>query len=272
MKFYHSSMIITLLLFNHQVNAFWNKWIDTISTKISNNTEVIMHREFPKAQYLELNNEQGSIVINSWKQSTIAVEVVTTCPESSLKNIKIDMEYIDQDIKIHTIFTDPKIKGSVLFNILVPKDTNLIISTKQGDIIIKDVDGSLDVETMHGDIKILNPHHEVQAKNMHGSIVIRTDKITADKEFNLEVDKGDIELYTTQTINTYLNAHALNGKVTCDLAVKLDSKTTKLDAAAWKQFRQIVHGSIGTPISKVHMNAHNGSITILPYTKQNDIF
>jgi len=272
MKYYRLSMMITLLLSNLQVNAFWNKFVDTISTKINNTTETITHREFQKVKHLQLNNEQGSIIINSWQQNSIAIEVITTCPELSCKNITIDMEEIDDTVKINTTFNDPKLKGTVLFNILVPKNTHLTIKTKQGDIVIKDVNGALDIETIQGDIKILNPHRDLNAKNMNGSIIIRTDKIESDQTFTIESDKGDVEFYTTQQINTYLKAQALHGKVTCDLLVNLDNSTTKLDATAWKKFRQVAHGSIGLSSSNLTIHAHNGSIMILPYTKQNDIF
>jgi DUF4097 and DUF4098 domain-containing protein YvlB len=272
MKFYHVWFTIILLSSTTCLHSFWNKWVDTISAKINNSTELIMHKEFPKAQLIEINNEQGSIIINSWKQDSIAIEVITSCAEAVLKDIKVDIEYIDNSIKIHTIFVDPKVKGSVLFNILVPHKINIVVVTKQGDIVVKDVYGKLNLQTVSGDIKLLNPHENTEAKTSAGSIIIRTDLINPNKEFNLETDKGNIEFYTTTTIHTRLLASALQGKITSDLPITLTSKITKLDAAAWKEFRQVVDGSIGTSTSTLNMTALNGSIAILPYTKQNDIF
>jgi len=272
MNLYRYGIIFLFLSSSIPIHAFLNTWFDSISAKINNTTELIMHREFSKAQRLEINNEQGSIIINSWTQSIIAVEVITSCPEASLKNIKTDMQHINDCIKIHTTFTDPKSKGSIIFNILVPKDIDIYVTTKQGDIIIKDTHGSLQLQSDCGDIKLLNPLKNITAQTINGSIIIRTDCIEQDKEFNLTTKKGNIELYTTPIINVRLHAHALNGKITSDLPVTLDSKTTKLDAAAWKEFRQFVQGSIGIPLSKLTMHSDHGSISILPYTKQNDIF
>ncbi|MBV8661106.1 MAG: hypothetical protein JO129_03100 [Candidatus Dependentiae bacterium] len=272
MKFYQLRMMITFLFCSFQADAFWTQWVDTIAAKINNITDVIVHKEFPKAKCLELSNEAGTIVINSWKQDSIAIEVITSCPEISHKDIKVDMECIQDIIKIHTIFTDQKIKGSVVFNILLPKDTDLTITTKQGDIIVKDVIGDLNLETLQGDIKLVNPHCALQAKTETGNILIRTDFIEEAKEFNLISDKGNIELYITQTINSYVHANAPQGKVISDLPITLDSQTTLLNAQAWKNFRQIVHGTIGKPLSTLNLSAHNGSIAIMPYMKQNDIF
>ncbi|AXK61031.1 hypothetical protein [Candidatus Chromulinivorax destructor] len=272
MKFYHVCVTMALLSSTQVMHSFWNTWIDTIVTKINNTTELIMHKEFDKAQLIAINNEQGAVIINSWKQKTIALEIITTAPQATIKDINIDIECIDNSIKIHTTFLDSKIKGSVLFNILVPHDTNITIKTKQGDIVVKDVYGTLDLATGAGDIKLLNPHDNLQAHTGNGLICMRTDSMQADKICNLETDKGNIEFYTTATSNTHVHACAPQGKITSDIPITLSSKTTKLDAAAWKEFRQTADGSIGTPASALHMTAHNGCIAILPYTKQNDIF
>jgi DUF4097 and DUF4098 domain-containing protein YvlB len=264
--------MIACLLYSLQVDAFWPKWVDTLAAKINNTTDVIVQKEFHKVKRLELSNENGTIVINSWKQDSVAIEVITSCTEISHKDIKVDMECIHDIIKIHTIFTDEKIKGTVIFNILLPKDIDVIISTKQGDIIIKDVNSDLNLETCNGDIKLVNPHDTLRAKTGDGNILIRTDCIEKYKQFNLTADKGDIEIYTTQAINTYLHASALQGKVVSELPIALDSKTTTLNADAWKSFRQTVHGIIGEPLSQLNITAHNGSIAIMPYMKQNDIF
>ncbi|MDP3788348.1 MAG: hypothetical protein Q8Q60_03485 [Candidatus Chromulinivorax sp.] len=273
MKFYQIYItILTCLLCSFQVDALWPKWVDTLAAKISNTTDVIVHKEFHKVKRLELSNENGTIVINSWKQDSVAIEVITSCAQASHKDIKVDIESMHEVIKIHTIFTDEKIKGTVVFNILLPKNVDVIVGTKQGDIIIKDVNSDLNLETCHGDIKLVNPHDTLRAKTGEGNILIRTDSIERSKQFNLIANKGDIEIYTTPAINTYLHASALQGKVISELSIVLDSKITTLNADAWKSFRQNVHGIIGEPLSQLNITAHNGSIAIMPYMKQNDIF
>ena len=272
MKFYQLSMMITFLCYCLQVDAFWSKLVNNISTRINNTTDVIQHKEFSQAKHLELNNQNGTIVINSWKQNSIAIEVITSCSENSHKNISVTMEQIKDTVKVDTLFTGDTTKGSVVFNILLPKNTNLAITTKQGDIIIKDVNGILKLETFSGDIKLVNPHNFLEAKTEDGNIIIRTDSIEESKEFDLISDKGNIEIYTTQAINTSLHASALQGKVISDLPITLDSKTTALNAEAWKHFKQTVHGVIGEPSSILSMTTHNGSITIMPYMKQSDVF
>jgi len=272
MKFYQLSMIITFLCYGLQVDAFWSKLVNNISTRINNTTDTIQHKEFSQAKHLELNNHNGTIIINSWKQNSIAVEVVTSCSESLHKDIKVTMEQIKDVVKVHTVFTDDTTKGSVVFNILLPKNTNLTITTKQGDIIIKDVNSEMNLETLEGNIKLVNPHDSLQARTENGNILIRTDSIESSKEFNVTSDKGNVEIYTTQAINTSLHASALQGKIISDLPITLDSKTTVLNAEAWKKFRQAVHGIIGEPESILNITTHNGSITIMPYMKQSDIF
>lgn len=266
MRFYKLFFVMIIFLFsNLSIDAFWSKWADAISAKINHTTDVIVHKEFKKAKQLELHNITGTIVINSWKQDSIAIEIITSCPQPSQKDIKIDIQQLEETVIAHTIFTDEKIKGSVVFNILLPTHTDLAIFTKQGDIIIKDVHGCMNLETLHGAITLINPHTMLDAKTHEGNIIIRTDSILADKEFNLESGKGDIEIYTTSGLQTYLNASAPQGKVLSQIPITLESKTTQLNADAWKAFRQSVQGTIGKPLSKLNVIAHNGSISIMPY-------
>src|SRR3989339_175898 len=184
MKFYRLLSIIACLLCSLQVDAFWPAWVENLASKISNTSDVIIHKEFKHAQRLELSNENGPVVINSWKQNSIAIEIITSCAQASHKDIKIDMVCIDDVIKIHTIFKDEKLKGTVVFNILLPKNIDIVISSKQGDIIIKDIIGDLNLETCNGTIKLINPHDTLRAKTGHGDILIRTDSIEHGKQFN----------------------------------------------------------------------------------------
>ncbi len=272
MKFYRLFMIIPCLWYSLQVQAFWPKWVDTITAKITNTTDVIIHKEFAKVGRLEITNQHGAIIINSWQQNSIAIEIITTCVATYHKDIKIDIEQIDDVIKIHTIFLDEKIKGSVVFNILLPQKTDVNLNTKSGDIIIKEIHGTLDLLTGEGNIKLINPHQSLQATTDNGSIIIRTDTFTPTAQCTLISTKGDIQLYTTPTLNSSINASAPQGKIISDIPITLESITTLLNNEAWKHFKQNVHGAIGNPLADIKMYAHNGSISIMPYLQQTDIF
>lgn len=272
MKFYQ---LIILVLSIHQrlpCETLWSKCIDTITAKINHTTDVILHKEFNTAKYLELNNTTGAIIVNSWKQNSIAIEVIISCSESLHKDVKVDMECIDDTIKINTILHDEKIKATVVFNILVPKNMHLTMTTKKGDIMIKDVTSPLAVQTQEGTIKVINPYSTVRAHTDSGNIIFRTETLEAHQEFFLSSKKGNISCYTTQAMNSYLHAQALQGKVTSDLFITLDSTTTLLNTQAWQHFKQIVHGTIGAPLSQLHITAENGSIGIMSIIKDHDIF
>ncbi len=272
MNKYSYTILLLCCIVTHQIHPFWSNIANSLYTKINNITDVIIHKEFDQAKRLELYNENGTIIINSWQQNTIAIEVIISSTETYHKEIKVDIESLHEVIKIHTIFTEPKVKGSIDFNILLPKNVDLHVLTKQGDIIIKDLDSILKLETLHGDIKITNPHKSIKARSECGNIFIRTDAILHDHEFHLTCDKGNIELYTMETLNTIVQAQAPQGKIISDVFITLDSQTTLLNQDVWKRFKQYVQGVIGEAESKLHITAYNGSIAFLPYMKQNDIF
>lgn len=272
MKFYQLHIIVALLLYNVQINSFWQKWMDTVTAKFNGITDVIIHKEFAHADELELHNQNGTIVINSWKQNFIAIEVITSCQESFHKDVKIDMECINKIIKIHTHILHEKIKASIIFNILLPEHINITLTTKQGNIIIKDVYSNLHLQTSQGNIIVTNPCKNLIATALSGNIMINTSAIEEFQIFSLVANKGNIHIYTTPMINAIVHATALQGKITSDIPITLESQTTTLDTQAWKNFKQIVKGTIGKPLSTLDMIADNGSISIMPYTKQYDIF
>jgi DUF4097 and DUF4098 domain-containing protein YvlB len=267
MKFYRIHFAIILILSSScHLHASWSKWMDTLTTKFNMAYDVIVHKEFQKAKQLELHNITGSILIKSWKQNSIAVEIISSGSPSFQKNIKIDSEQIDDLVKIHSIFMDEKIKGTVIFNILLPENIDLAIFTQQGDIIIKDLYGSMNIQTLKGSINLHNPHANIDAKTYDGNIIIHTDFIDHAKIFNLESGKGDIEIITTPLLQTYFEASAPQGKVLSQIPITLESKTTLLNADAWKNFRQSAQGVIGKPQAKLTCIAHNGSILITSHT------
>ncbi|MGZ6254777.1 MAG: hypothetical protein ACXWL5_02225 [Candidatus Chromulinivorax sp.] len=268
MKFYHSYMIIASLLLSMQAQAAWSSWIDTISSKLNGMTDTIMHKEFPQAKQLEIHHEVGNIVINSWNQKSIAIEVITNCAYATQKDVNIEMNHLQDIVKITTHFAQEKIKAQVILNILLPKETEIAIHSKQSDIIIKDITAPLELKTLVGNIKITNPYHTVDAKTENGDIMIRTTQIAPDENFCLISEKGNIDLYTTSVINADIHAFALQGKITSDIPIKLDSKTTTLNPQAWKEFKQIVHGTIGQNISHIYITAQSGSIAIKPLLLQ----
>jgi len=272
MKFYTLPIIVTLLFSTMQADVFWSKLSDTISSKIKNSRELVIHKEFSTAQRLEINNEHGNIIINSWKQKTIAIEAIINRNETAAKNVTVDIESIDEVIKILTKFSDPKLKATVNFNILLPTDIAIKIITKSGDIVIKDVNNSLDIQTSSGDIKLANLHNNITAITKSGNIFFRTLEIENGKEVELITNKGNIEFCTIPNINCNLNASALQGKVISDIPITLDSKTTLLNQESWNKHKQVVDGRIGQSDSQVTIIADHGTISIMSYIKQNDIF
>lgn len=265
MKFYQLSMIIACLSCNFQADASWTKFVDAVNSKFSSITDEIVHKEFTSAKRLEISNETGSILINSWKQNFIAIEAIVSCSSNMHKQIKVAMESANDTVFIKTLFADDKTKGTIIFNILLPEHIDLALTTKQGDIVIKDVFGALDVKTLQGNVTITNPCTNLKAHTEQGSITIHTHLIQPNHQFEISSTKGDINIYSTPTINVDLQAHAPQGKVTSQIPVSLHSTTTLLNHQAWKHFKQYVHGAIAEPLSRLYIRANQGSIAIMQY-------
>ena len=267
-KIYSLSLLILFTFATTHTKPSWPKWLDGISEIFTHNTDNIIHKEFSKASRMELFNENGAIIINSWQQNSIAVEIIVKATESCQKSITIDTKEEDGIVKLQTMFADDKTKGTVTYNILVPKDTDIKLLTKQGNIVVKNIAGNIDAETENGKIKVINAHNNVTLKALYGDISMRTNKILAGKEVYVTTEKGTIKMCLTESVNSTISATAPSGKVTSEVPITLDKKKTTLNPKAWKAFKQEASGSLGKPESSIIATNHCGSIIIMPYIQK----
>lgn len=243
------------------------KFFDKVISKFSKTVEESSQEEFLKIKKIELLNQNGSIIITSWEQKTVALEVIKKGSEENLKDIKIDKQIIDDILQINNI-TDPSIKHDVCFNILVPTNISLKLATQSGIILISQVEGPIEAENDNGHIKIKNCNNNIKAETAQGNISLKTTSIKKKKEISLHTKKGSIKVYLHQDIDVEIDAKAPHGKVSSELEISLYPFTTKLNPKAWSDFKKQAHGVIGTnKDSTVYATTDHGSITIMPYTK-----
>lgn len=259
------SISLFFLLSHHISYGLWPDWLDTIVSKLYNTTDLIVHKEFYDIDNFYLDNHHGPIVIHSWKQNYIALEIISTCADQAHKYNKISYAVDNKNLIIQTTLADEKIKCSVTFNILAPENMHMFIKTGQSDISINDVSGSINAMTKYGNIKLINPYQPNEITTNHGSITIRTEKISPTAVPHIVCDKGSIFLYTTPSIRVKIQAQALQGTVTSQIPITITPITTQLNQQAWKRFRQEVTGFICEPLAHLTMTARQGSIFIAPY-------
>jgi len=160
---------------------------------------------------------------------------------------------------------------SISFDVQVPNQTGLELTTHNGEIIIKNITGRLDGTTHNGKVTAEQVSGTIELHTHNGSVICR--EISGDTQ--LKSHNGDIKVYYSQTATsvcdisliTYnggielttpssfsgeIDASTHNGSIRTDLPITVVGKLSKTKLT----------GKIGTGQGKLHLETHNGSITI----------
>lgn len=136
-----------------------------------------------QGQLLYLKSDMGSVAVSSWRQNEVKI-VITKKAKADSKNeaerifedLEIRFEQSGIGVNIIAEYTGPKRwfsgyrKLNVHFEILVPREFNLDISTSGGSISVEDLAGAVNLNTSGGSITVGYIEGTVNAKTSGGSI------------------------------------------------------------------------------------------------------
>ena len=250
---------------------------------------------------LVVENTFGTIKIKTdWNQNVISLKALKKATTENLAKISIEIDDNDTDtISLKTVFQDSKVKGSVDYTLMVPKQMSIRLKTDKGTIKVKRFDGQVWATTENGSIEIAQvtknvvatiaqngsisidqSHGAIQATTHNGNILINNAKqsvaaTTASGNITLQSAEvpatssiqlsagGAIAVYLPHETNAHLQAYTEKGKVFSDHYITLASQTTKLNSQAWTQLQKSVEGIIGTGEADISLASSYGSIKIM---------
>jgi len=133
-------------------------------------------KSFPSTPqtYLRLDNKFGTVSVTNWDKPEISIEVsieVSTSSkqeaEKTLNGITIRLNQLQDTIIATTIFDEKseKIKGffnmgqnvkefSVNYTVKLPKQTNIIVSQKFGDVNLEEITGYAAINVKYGNLRV----------------------------------------------------------------------------------------------------------------------
>jgi DUF4097 and DUF4098 domain-containing protein YvlB len=159
----------------------------------------------------------------------------------------------------------------VSLDVQVPNKTSLELTTHNGSVEIKDIDGKLNGTTHNGQItaervlgttKLHTHNGSVTCKEVSGDTQLKTHnggvKVYYSKsapsicDISLITYNGGIELETPDDFSGQVDMATHNGSIRTDLPITVVGKISK---------RKIT-GKIGSGDGKLHLETHNGSIRV----------
>ena len=252
---------------------------------------------------LNIENINGTIHIKSAAdQHRVCVKALKRSPkEEMLAQIKIiDHHAANGHITLKTTYLDETTKGSVDYELIVPTDMALHLSTNRGNILIEQAKGEIWASTEHGNISvhdskgavnavsrksgsiyISEAQGKVKASAYNGSIsmegtkntvVARTNRgkinvacadIPENSTVALATKSGHVALTLPNPVHAKIKARTERGHVTCAHEITLKSQKTRLDREAWSLFKKEVEGKLGKGSANILLSANYGNIKIL---------
>lgn len=302
----HLSILICSILMHQQLDAkLWNSvtsWFNSWTKK----HEQTIDRQYRcgHSDTLVIHNLCGSVRVETeWSENTIVLSAkkTTTSPEA-LNAFDIVHEEKDngKTIILTTVQHDPEQDAIVDYTLILPIRLQLIIETKDGNVVAHDIKGSIKASTDHGSIEcysctgpitatvatkgsiniyqadgpvsattdtgsitIAQSRDDVTAKTTNGRIHLLCKELPKNKEIWLQSKSGVISLYLPPTINADIRARTERSTVTCQLPITITEFSTTLDNNAWKRFKQEVQGILGaSPAAKIRLYSKDSSIDI----------
>lgn len=264
MKF--RNLFIFLLLFQQstiQTKSSVASYVKSFFTSEEPKQKII-HKKYSSIKSLEITQAVGNVVIQTWKQKTVALEIVHEGPEEFVKKAQILVQKFDERLVIINEL-HPKSSAQTELHIIIPESASISISLEKGDINISQSNGALNLYTEHGDIKVKQGSNNLAAKSSKGDIFVSRKKMKSNKNIELTTEKGSIFLYTTNESNLDIDAQTLKGKIRSSVPVTLHQTTLKINSKSIAQFEQNILGFIGKPLSKTKLFCYTGNVHIEPY-------
>jgi len=244
-------------------------------------SEVEHQEEFQKVLPLSsqgmfsLKNVNGKVNISTWKEGKVEIKALkkTNKAAENLQKVKIEVTATADSVSVDTVYPKMGDTGvSVDYDIQVPEGVNLeeignvngsvgitgpfgrvSAETTNGGVHLENATGNMELETTNGDVKAINCSGPIDAHTTNGSITLELMKLEG--EVRAETTNGGISLRLSaaKEINAILEAETVNGSISFDVPVTLQS----LDKS-----RHHLRGQIGQGGPRISLETVNGSIRL----------
>jgi hypothetical protein len=134
--------------------------------------------------------------------------------------------------------------SSISYEILVPRNTNLNLSTWNGNISISNVEGTIRFKALNGNLGLRNLAGDVRGRTTNGNVsVALSGNLWTGKEFDVETTNGNVDLNISENYAASLDIGTGMG----DIIGNIYQKAKTNGGLSGKQIRAFFNGG-GSPI------------------------
>ena len=184
---------------------------------------------------VSVENVQGSVLVEGWDRAEVEATVAMRSqgPSDHIDDVDVAVEAGNGSLAFHTLYPaglDENIR--VDYRLRVPRQVRLEqLSTLEGDIAVRDVEGAVRARSLHGDIEGVNLAGSVVARALTGNILVTLRKLP-DPQFPLRLEtlNGNVDLLLPARANADLELTTVAGK-----SCRFETIQTIYDASRWEE-------------------------------------
>lgn len=178
--------------------------------------------------HVSVVNVQGSVLVEGWDRAEVEATVAmrSKAPTDQLDDVQIAVETRRDGVAFHTLYPsglDTPIR--VDYRLRVPRQVRLDeLSTLEGEIVVRDVDGTIEAHNLHGDIEGINVSGSVVAHTLTGNILFSL-RALPDRRlpFTLATLNGNVDLLMPAQADADLELSTVAGNIVGDYAFQVSS-------------------------------------------------
>ncbi|HXW16591.1 MAG TPA: hypothetical protein VEN79_18930, partial [Terriglobia bacterium] len=213
--------------------------------------------ELPPGGHVSVVNVQGSVLVEGWDRAEVEATVAmrSKAPTDQLNDVRVAVETRHGGVAFHTLYPsglDTPIR--VDYRLRVPRQVRLDeLSTLEGEIVVRDVDGTIEAHNLHGDIEGINVSGSVVAHALTGNILFSI-RALPDRRlpFTLATLNGNVDLLMPAQANADLELSAVAGNIVGDYPFQVSS--TPGDSTR--------HAQVGAGGVRVELRTVRGNIRV----------
>lgn len=192
--------------------------------------ERVWAKHFPLAPggCVSVENVHGSVLVEGWDRAEVeaTVDLRSSGPADQLDRVEVAVEAGAGCLAFHTLYPGDRSEPvRVDYRLRVPRQVRLQqLSTLQGDIAVRDVEGAVHARSLHGDIAEVNVAGSVVARALTGNILVSMRRLRDPQSpVNLETLNGNVDLWLPAQANADLELTTVAGKILGDYPFQVSS-------------------------------------------------
>lgn len=223
--------------------------------------------EVEPGSQVRLSNTNGSVTVGSWDRPEVRMVATKKVQASSdergrelLEEIRIEISQTAGALVIETERPRSSAFGwlsgrgdtSVSYELTVPREMDLDVTTVNGTVEAKGVRGDLSFRSTNGRIEIAEAAGSVEAHTTNGGISVELTEVDPSSAMRFSTTNGSIKAYLPATLRADLRASTTNGSISSDLPIEIRGTVS----------RKRMEGSINGGGAELRLSTTNGSISI----------